>query len=56
MTWKYCVEVECQIIEISFERGHHCYVGNCYLLWRIFWQSKRTCFREWTILPLLVHI
>jgi len=28
MTWKYCVEVEWKITEISFEREHHCYVGN----------------------------
>jgi len=32
MTWKYCIEVEWKIIEISFKKGRHCYVGNCYLL------------------------
>ena len=34
MTWKYCTleVIRDKIIEISFDRGHHCYVGNCYLL------------------------
>jgi len=48
-----------KIIEISFDRGHgttvmYVFVINCDYFHN-FWQSKRTCFREFTILRLLIN-